>query len=62
MEEVEPVTGQSITSENLREFTDAYEEKKQLNTEIKAMDAKSTKRKDSKTTIQSSTQSHRDST
>ena len=39
------VTGQSITSESLREFTDAYEEKKQLNNELKAMDARAQKGK-----------------
>ena len=43
--EVEPVTGQYVTSESLREFTDAYEEKKQLNTELKAMDARAQKGK-----------------
>ncbi len=45
MEEVESVAGQSITSEILREFTDAYEEKKQLNAEMKAMDARAQKGK-----------------
>jgi hypothetical protein len=45
IEEVEPTTGQSITSESLREFTDAYEEKKQLNNELKAMDARAQKGK-----------------
>ena len=44
-EEVEPVVGQSITSESLREFTDSYEEKKQLNNELKAMDARAQKGK-----------------
>ena len=34
-----------LTSESLREFTDAYEEKKQLNTELKAMDARAQKGK-----------------
>jgi len=45
MEEVTSVTSQAITSESLREFTDAYEEKKQLNTELKAMDARAQKGK-----------------
>jgi chromosome segregation ATPase len=45
MEKFEPVAGQSITSENLREFIDAYEEKKQLNNELKAMDARAQKGK-----------------
>ena len=45
MEEVESVTSQAITSESLREFTDAYEEKKQLNAEMKAMDARAQKGK-----------------
>ncbi len=45
MEEVESVAGQSITSEILREFTDAYEEKKQLNAEMKAMDGRAQKGK-----------------
>ena len=45
MEEVTPVIGQAITSESLREFTDAYEEKKQLNAELKAMDARAQKGK-----------------
>ncbi len=45
IDEFEPVTGQAITSEILREFTDAYEEKKQLNAEIKAMDARAQKGK-----------------
>ncbi len=44
-EEVQRVTGQAITSENLKEFTDAYEEKKQLNNELKAMDARAQKGK-----------------
>ncbi len=35
---VEPETGQHLTTENIRAFTDAYEEKKQLKAELKAMD------------------------
>ncbi len=45
MEEVEPITGQRVTSENLREFSEAYEEKKQLNAELKSMDARAQKGK-----------------
>jgi hypothetical protein len=45
IEEAEHVTGQPISSESLREFTDAYEEKKQLNAELKAMDARAQKGK-----------------
>jgi hypothetical protein len=45
MEEVAPITGQRVTSENLREFSEAYEEKKQLNAELKSMDAKAQKGK-----------------
>jgi chromosome segregation ATPase len=45
IEEFEPSIGQSITSEVLREFTDAFEEKKQLKAEIKAMDARAQKGK-----------------
>ena len=45
MEEVERLPSQAITSESLKEFTDAYEEKKQLNTELKAMDARAQKGK-----------------
>ena len=45
MEEVEPITAQRITSENLREFSEAYEEKKQLNAELKSMDARAQKGK-----------------
>ena len=42
---VEPITGQRITTENVREFTDAYEEKKQLNAELKSLDARAQKGK-----------------
>jgi hypothetical protein len=42
---VEPITGQRITTENVREFTDAYEEKKQLNTELKSLDNRAQKGK-----------------
>jgi len=45
IKEVGPSTGQRVTSENLREFTDAYEEKKQLNAELKSMDARAQKGK-----------------
>lgn len=45
MEESTLVTSKTITSESLREFTDAYEEKKQLNAELKAMDARAQKGK-----------------
>ena len=45
LEEVTPLSGQAITSESLREFTDAYEEKKQLTVELKAMDARAQKGK-----------------
>ena len=38
-------TSQRVTTENLKEFTDAYEEKKQLNTELKSLDAKAQKGK-----------------
>jgi hypothetical protein len=40
-----PVTGQRITQENVREFTDAYEEKKQLNSELKSLDLRAQKGK-----------------
>lgn len=42
---VGPITGQRITTENVREFTDAYEEKKQLNTELKSLDNRAQKGK-----------------
>jgi hypothetical protein len=42
---VEPITGQRITTENVREFTDDYEEKKQLNAELKSLDARAQKGK-----------------
>jgi hypothetical protein len=45
LKEVEPITGQRITTENLREFTEAYEERKQLNAELKSMDARAQKGK-----------------
>ncbi len=45
MQGVEPTTVQRVTSENLREFSEAYEEKKQLNTEMKSMDARAQKGK-----------------
>ncbi len=45
MEEAPPITGQRVTSENLREFSEAYEEKKQLNAELKSMDARAQKGK-----------------
>jgi hypothetical protein len=45
MGEAQRETGQAITSDSLKEFTDAYEEKKQLNTELKAMDSRAQKGK-----------------
>ena len=42
---VGPITSQRITTENVREFTDAYEEKKQLNTELKSLDNRAQKGK-----------------
>jgi predicted nucleic acid-binding Zn-ribbon protein len=44
-EEAGPVTTQRVTSENLREFSEAYEEKKQLNSELKSMDSRAQKGK-----------------
>ena len=41
----EPITSQRITPENIKEFTDAYEEKKQLNAELKSLDARAQKGK-----------------
>lgn len=45
MQEAPAGPNQSVTSESLREFTDAYEEKKQLNAELKAMDTRAQKGK-----------------
>jgi hypothetical protein len=42
---VEPKTGQHVTVDNVREFTEAYEEKKQLNTELKSLDTRAQKGK-----------------
>jgi chromosome segregation ATPase len=42
---VESETMQHLTTENIRAFTDAYEEKKQLKTELKAMDIRAQKGK-----------------
>ncbi len=42
---VELVTAQRITSENIKEFTDAYEEKKQLNVELRSLDSRAQKGK-----------------
>ena len=39
------MTSQRITPENLREFTDAYEDRKRLNSEIKSLDARAQKGK-----------------
>ncbi len=41
----EPVTSQRITSENLKEFTEAYDDKKRLNAEIRSLDARAQKGK-----------------
>ncbi len=41
----EPMTSQRITPENLREFTEAYEDKKRLNAEIRSLDTKAQKGK-----------------
>ena len=38
-------TGQQVSAETIREFIDAYEDKKQLNAEVKSMDAKAQKGK-----------------
>jgi hypothetical protein len=38
-------TGQHITGENIREFTEAYEDKKRLNAEIRSLDVKAQKGK-----------------
>jgi hypothetical protein len=42
---VAPETEQHLTPENIRSFTDAYEEKKQLKAELKAMDVRAQKGK-----------------
>jgi hypothetical protein len=42
---VEARAAQHATAENIREFTDAYEDKKQLKAELKSMDAKAQKGK-----------------
>lgn len=39
------VKGQPITADQIRDFTDAYEDRKQLNAELRAMDAKAQKGK-----------------
>jgi chromosome segregation ATPase len=39
------MTSQRITPENLREFTDAYDDKKRLNAEIRSLDARAQKGK-----------------
>ena len=41
----ETVKGQPITADQIRDFTDAYEDRKQLNAELRAMDAKAQKGK-----------------
>jgi hypothetical protein len=41
----EPKTAQNVSAESIREFIDAYEDKKQLNAELKSMDAKAQKGK-----------------
>jgi len=41
----EPMTSQRITPESLREFTDAYDDKKRLNAEIRSLDARAQKGK-----------------
>ena len=41
----EPMTSQRITPENLREFTEAYDDKKRLNAEIRSLDARAQKGK-----------------
>ena len=38
-------TGQHVSTDNIRDFIDAYEDKKQLNAELKSMDAKAQKGK-----------------
>ena len=49
--EVKLMAGQRLTTENIRDFTDAYEEKKQLKIELKSLECKSPERKDSKKPI-----------
>ncbi len=39
------MAGQRLTTENIRDFTDAYEEKKQLNVELKSLEARAQKGK-----------------
>ncbi len=41
----EPMTSQRFTPENLREFTEAYDDKKRLNSEIRSLDARAQKGK-----------------
>jgi hypothetical protein len=41
----ETVKGQPITADQIRDFTDAYEDRKQLNAELRAMDVKAQKGK-----------------
>ncbi len=41
----EPIAGQRITQENLREFTEAYEDKKRLSAEIRSLDLRAQKGK-----------------
>jgi len=41
----EPVASQRFTPENLKEFTEAYEDKKRLNAEIRSLDARAQKGK-----------------
>ena len=41
--ETEPKPSQRVSADNIREFIDAYEDKKQLNAELKSMDAKAQK-------------------
>ena len=41
----EPTTSQRITPENLREFTEAYDDKKRLNSEIRSLDIRAQKGK-----------------
>ncbi len=42
---VEPVAGQRVTPDSVREFTDAYDDKKRLNAEIRSLDARAQKGK-----------------
>ena len=41
----EPTSGQHMTTENLREFADAYDDKKRLSAEIRSLDARAQKGK-----------------